>query len=34
MFVFSFNICEETEKTKGRQNFNILVGVTNYYIKI
>ena len=34
MFVFSFNTCEETGKTKGRQNYNILVGVTNYYIKI
>ena len=34
MFVFSFNVCEETGKTKGRQNYNILVGVTNYYIKI
>ena len=34
MFVFSFNLCEETGKTKGHQNFNILVGVTNYYIKI
>ena len=35
MFVFSFIIyVRRPKKTKGRQNFNILVGVTNYYIKI